>query len=82
MLTTAGFRRSAMSANDTAEGDSEGESEGAVAAAALAGAGRSSGADIAGAGVMEPATTSPTRKATVAVSAIVTATNRRVIIQL
>ena len=53
-----------------------------VTAAALVGAGRTSGAEIAGAGVMEPATTRPTRKATVAVSETVTATNRRVITTL
>src|ERR687891_263402 len=73
MFTTAGFRRSAISANDTDPDVS------VVTAAALVGAGRTSGAEIAGAGVMEPATTRPTRNATVAVSVTVTATKRRVI---
>jgi hypothetical protein len=37
-------------------------------------------AEIAGAGVIDPATTSPTRNATVAANAPVTARNRRVIV--
>ena len=76
MLTTAGLRRSATSANDARAG---------MAAAALArldAAMRGSGAEFAGAGVSVPATISPTRNATVATRPIVTARNRRLIYTL
>src|SRR5688500_16635209 len=72
MLTTAGFKRSAMSANDVITAPAAG----VLAARALAS--RGSGADVAGAGVIVPATIRPTRNETVAARPIVTAMNRRV----
>ena len=72
IFTTAGFSRSATSANEETTGAS-------VAAARVrtekAGA---VGAEIAGCGVIEPATISPIRNAMVAVRQTVTTTNRRV----
>src|SRR4030095_5652983 len=72
MLTTAGFNLSATSANE--------EITGASVAAALVRRARAGalGAEIAGCGVIEPATISPIRKAMVAVRQTVTTTNRRV----
>src|SRR5688572_17999953 len=73
MFTTAGFNRSATSANDA----SAGIAAGGVPTRALGG--RASGAEWAGAGVSVPATISPIRNATVATRPMVTARNRRVI---
>ena len=73
MLTTAGFRRSATSANDATA---------ALAALALAmrdRASRGSGAEVAGAGVMVPATIRPMRNDTMTARPNVTAKSRRVI---
>src|SRR5438552_2894928 len=72
MLTTEGFSRSATSANDTSAGDR------AAAARVRAGTNGALGAEIAGCGVIDPATMSPMRKAMVAVRQTVTTTNRRV----
>ena len=78
MLTTAGLSRSAMSTNDTPACDADtvagaraGARGGAVAGIVVA--------DMAGAGVIVPATTRPIRNATVAARETVTARNRRVI---
>src|SRR5688572_32957930 len=73
MLTTAGFNRSAMSANDVMTAPPAG-----VLDTLRVLASRGSGADIAGAGVMVPATIMPTRNDTVAARPMVTAMNRRV----
>src|SRR5262245_37106539 len=73
IFTTAGFKRSATSANEETTGASVAavrirtENAGAV------------GAEIAGCGVIEPATIRPIRNAMVAVRQTVTTTNRRVI---
>jgi hypothetical protein len=76
MFTTAGFSRSATSAKEaTADAAT-------VAFARRAGTTVGSGAEIARAGIIEPATISPTRKAIVAVSDTVTTTNRRFIATL
>src|SRR5580765_2330492 len=72
MLTTEGFSCSATSANETSAG------ERAAAARVRAGANGALGAEIAGCGVIDPATMSPMRKAMVAVRQTVTTTNRRV----
>jgi hypothetical protein len=72
MLTTVGFRRSAMSANDASDGGRD------LVGAAGTGRGRTVVADSALAGLMVPATTSPTRKATVAERPIVVIRKRRV----
>ena len=72
MLTTAGFKRSAMSANDVMAAPAAG----VLAARVLTS--RVSGADVAGVGVIVPATIRPTRNATVAARPMVTAMNRRV----
>jgi hypothetical protein len=73
MLTTAGLSRSATSANDT---PTDGTTRDGVT---RSGRGRGVVADTAGAGVSVPATTSPTRNATVAERTTVAARNRRVI---
>src|SRR5947207_798704 len=76
MLTTEGFSRSATSANDTSAGDR------AAAARVRAGTNGALGAEIAGCGVIDPATMSPMRKAIVAVRQTVTTTNRRVMLPI
>ena len=73
MLTTEGLSRSATSANDTSAGDVAAAGTGPRTATDGA-----LGAEIAGCGVIEPATMSPMRKATVAVRQTVTTRNRRV----
>src|SRR6185295_11617832 len=72
MFTTAGLRRSAMSANEPA-----------IVPVAAVGIGRTVarafvllGADWAGAGISDPATIKPTRNETVATRHTVTARNR------
>jgi hypothetical protein len=73
MFTTAGFKRSATSANeDTAGASVAVERVRADSSGVL-------GAEIAGCGVIEPATISPMRNAMVAVRQTVTTTKRRVI---
>src|SRR5262245_16752296 len=79
MLTTAGFRRSAMSANETAPAgrasDRDPDPSGTATARLIEGV-----AEDAAVGVIVPATTRPTRKATVAERQTLTARNRRVIV--
>jgi hypothetical protein len=76
MFTTAGFSRSATSANETSAG------ENVAAARVRAGTSGTLGAEIAGCGVIDPATMSPMRKAMVAVRQTVTTTNRRVMVPI
>src|SRR5688572_31827061 len=73
MLTTAGFNRSAMSANDVTAALGAGVLTVRVLAS------RGSGADVAGVGVIVPATMRPMRNETVAARPMVTAMIRRVI---
>src|SRR5262245_14914542 len=72
IFTTAGFNRSATSANEEITGASV-----AVVRVRAVNAG-AVGAEIAGCGVIEPATIRPIRNAMVAVRQTVTTTNRRV----
>src|SRR5213593_4412112 len=74
MFTTAGFSRSAMSANETAPGASTTLGGDVRAGAGAAGG----GAETARDGDIDPATMRPTRKATVAVRKTVAMRNRRV----
>src|SRR4029453_15193666 len=73
MFTTAGFNCSATSANDATAGPD------VVSFARRSAVTFGFVADCAGAGVMEPATMSPIRNATVATRQIVTTRNRRAI---
>jgi hypothetical protein len=86
MFTTAGLRRSAISANELSPAgiaaalmprDGAAGPPGAAVSSRRAGA-----AEAARAGVMVPATTTPMRNATVAARNTVTARNRRVIVPL
>ena len=81
MLTTAGLSRSAMSANETAPaGDANARGAGVARGATTARLIEEGVAEDAGVGVIVPATTRPTRKATVAERHTLTARNRRVIV--
>src|SRR5262245_41780047 len=71
MLTTAGFSVSAMSANEPTIGPPAAVSLDRTAAGLLV------GADCAGAGIIDPATMSPTRNETVATRHTVTKRKRR-----
>src|SRR5688572_9633365 len=72
MLTTAGLSRSAISTNEASVDDF---ARGAIVTSVR---GRSAVAETAGAGVMVPATTNPTRKETVAARHTVATRNLRV----